>query len=244
MPFRLVFPGDLLTYPDEVQRLMMARQAELMELLGIQYLSLVKQDFEVKSRGGTGAGGIKWAELKASTLLRRLRRGKLVSGTLKTGSSGKIGKTSTQVRQALKALELDGAIKVTKDKKAYKKGGTFKVIDTTVRVRQHLLPHAASGGKTKSGKAKPPGGSYQIGVDTGLLRNSATPGFSGGDGKGGNILQVENARVTVGFGRSYAQYFDEDRKLIPDILPDPWRDILGGVMISWATQINKDASPP
>lgn len=63
-----------------------------------------------------------------------------------------------------------------------------------------------------------------IGVDSGLQRNSASPGFRAPDSKGGNIFDINEqaAEVTVGFGRSYSEYFDEDRPLLPNDLPEDW----------------------
>jgi hypothetical protein len=57
-----------------------------------------------------------------------------------------------------------------------------------------------------------------------LQQNSASPGFSGSDGKGGNVLEVTDVSVTVGFGRSYSEYFDAVRPLLPTALPDAWRE--------------------
>lgn len=60
----------------------------------------------------------------------------------------------------------------------------------------------------------------QIGVDNGLLRNAIVPGYSGGD-KIYNVNGRER-RVTIGFGREYAKYFDAVRPLIPEIIPEAW----------------------
>ena len=77
---------------------------------------------------------------------------------------------------------------------------------------------------TKSGKARPGIGSSAIGIDTGLQQNSAAPGFSGPDGKGGNVMLVTENDVTVGYGRSYSGYFDEERPLLPEKLPVEWKE--------------------
>lgn len=71
----------------------------------------------------------------------------------------------------------------------------------------------------------------QIGVDTGLLRASASPGYRG-DADGGNIFKVDEqaGEVTVGFGRSYAEYFDEDRPLFPVDLPTEWENELDDII--------------
>lgn len=75
-------------------------------------------------------------------------------------------------------------------------------------------------------KTKPALRAHEIGRDTGLQLNSATPGFMGPDGSGGNIFTQDEVSFTVGFGRNYSQYFDKWRKLIPDVLPASWQEEL------------------
>lgn len=80
---------------------------------------------------------------------------------------------------------------------------------------------------TKGGKARPGIGSSAIGIDSGLQQNSASPGFKGPDPEGGltgNVLEVTETSVTVGFGRSYSEHFDAVRPLLPTTLPDAWRE--------------------
>ncbi len=66
--------------------------------------------------------------------------------------------------------------------------------------------------------------SHQIGVDTGRLRDSSQPGYDGGDSKGGNLFEATEQSVKVGYGRTYAKFFDEKRKLLPaqDNVPQEW----------------------
>jgi hypothetical protein len=77
----------------------------------------------------------------------------------------------------------------------------------------------------------------QIGVDTGLLRNSSVPGYKG-DAEGGNLFEVDlpSASVTVGFGRSYAKFFDKDRPLIPAETPKDWQDGAEEIVQDWLDQ--------
>jgi len=77
----------------------------------------------------------------------------------------------------------------------------------------------------------------EIGVDTGLQRASAQPGFQGGDGKGGNLFEIDDTGVTVGFAREYSVYFDEDRTLLPETLPEPWAEAQEEVIKEWAQNI-------
>lgn len=66
--------------------------------------------------------------------------------------------------------------------------------------------------------------SHQIGVDTGRLRDSSQPGYDGGDSKGGNIFEATEQAVKVGYGRTYAKFFDAQRKLLPsqNDVPQDW----------------------
>lgn len=83
----------------------------------------------------------------------------------------------------------------------------------------------------------------QIGVDTGMMRNTVTPGYKASDGKGDNVFEVEGATVTVGYGREYAPYFDAGsdrvpaRPLMPDRMPDQWMDAIDRVVGSWVQDI-------
>lgn len=78
---------------------------------------------------------------------------------------------------------------------------------------------------------------HEIGVDTGLQRASAEPGYSGPDGQGGNVHQVEGNQITVGYGREYSGYFDEQRPLLPEQLPDSWTERLEAIVTRTADQI-------
>jgi hypothetical protein len=74
------------------------------------------------------------------------------------------------------------------------------------------------------------GGRSEIGVDTGLQLASASPGFLGSDGRGGNIFEVSGDVLVIGFGRNYSRYFDEARPLIPEQLPQAWVDEIDGMV--------------
>ena len=94
-----------------------------------------------------------------------------------------------------------------------------------------------SEGKTKSGKTLPGPDQNEIGVDTGLQRASASPGFVGPDGKGGNFFVQDADSVTVGYGREYSEHFDAQRPLLPDTLPDEWVQHQEEVLKEWAEKI-------
>lgn len=91
--------------------------------------------------------------------------------------------------------------------------------------------------KQRRGRKQP----AAIGIDTGLQLNSAQPQFKASDGKGGNVFNVDPLQgVTVGFGREYSEFFDEKRKLMPDVLPQEWRDALDELVVDWADTLVKE----
>ncbi len=214
---RVEFPVDQLTQAAAaVEQGIQQFRHNLLEQIGTQILSFVKLDYIAKSRGGTGTDGIKWAPIKVGTILARLRKAGHLKSRPVPGTNRRIGVVAKSVKanEALfKQLARAGV------KFRDKKGNTIKgnrprskagnTVGTTKAVRQ------------KSVNLAP--GSYQIGVDTGLQLNSAGPGYSAPDGKGGNVTTYTEDSVTVGFGRSYSGYFDKHRKLMPEVLPDPWR---------------------
>lgn len=135
--------------------------------------------------------------------------------TLSNGGSGIDGTTwaplakSTEITKAEK-----GGWRPPDRKKGDKKQSIFDVLKKT------------SAGKYDN--VDPP--KSQIGVDTGMLRNSASPGFAG-DSEGGNIFEIQETAlsVTVGFGRQYARFFHARRPLLPDQFPDRWIEDLNGI---------------
>lgn len=81
---------------------------------------------------------------------------------------------------------------------------------------------------------------HEIGVDTGLQRASAKPGYRGPDSKGGNVHRIDADEVTVGYGREYSGWFDEKRKLLPEELPDSWTEKLERIVTTTAETIAQE----
>lgn len=106
---------------------------------------------------------------------------------------------------------------------------------STIAKRNRRGKKNANRKTTKSGKARPIGGKVSIGIDTGLQLSSASPGFKAAGG--GNIFRLTSTSITVGYGRSYSKYFDEDRPLLPAKLPVPWRKSLERIVGRWAAAI-------
>ncbi len=88
--------------------------------------------------------------------------------------------------------------------------------------------------KTKSGKARPIGGSVSIGIDTGLQMSSVSPAIATVDSA---ALKVTDKDVTVRYTRSYSKYFDEKRQLLPEKLPQPWRQKCLGILNRWVRSV-------
>lgn len=82
---------------------------------------------------------------------------------------------------------------------------------------------------------------HEIGVNTGLQRSSAQPGFAGPDGQGGNVMKLEAGSVTVGYGREYSKYFDAKRPLFPAKLPEAWIQRFERMIAEWTQQIVRDS---
>jgi hypothetical protein len=78
---------------------------------------------------------------------------------------------------------------------------------------------------------------HEIGVDTGLQRASGGPGYRGPDNKGGNLFDVQEHSLTIGYGREYSGYFDEKRPLLPEQLPPAWLEVLERRAADWGATI-------
>lgn len=102
-------------------------QRPILEALGVQTLSLSRQDYVVKSRGGTGKDGIKWKPLAQSTIDRKNRRGRRNASRPKT-ASGKARPTGGQV-----AIGIDSGLQLASSSPGYP-SNVFKVSDKEVVV--------------------------------------------------------------------------------------------------------------
>jgi len=116
-------------------------------------------------------------------------------------------------------------------------GGTGTDGITWAPIKPETLA-ARNKGKKNAGKFK---GQHQIGVNTGLQRASARPGFTGADGRGGNVQIKADDSIEVGFGRSYSRHFDKRRKLMPEVLPPKWLETLEDIAAKQGGQLIDDA---
>lgn len=107
------------------------QQQPVLEAMGVQLLSLSKQAYIVKSRGGTGSDGIKWKPLAESTIARKNKRGKANANRKKT-KGGKARPTGGNVAIGIDTgLQLNSA---TPGFKAPGGGNIMRLTNTDVTV--------------------------------------------------------------------------------------------------------------
>ncbi|MDE2098974.1 MAG: hypothetical protein KGL39_17100 [Patescibacteria group bacterium] len=235
--------GDV---PEQFRRELAAHQNECLNLFGVQLTSDVRQDFEQKSRHGTGEDGIQWPELTRATIAARVR---------KRGEGKRIVQRRREL--ALQIRELTGQrVKLgpSKARLVKRKRNKAKPVSPRHRKKQEKARAAAIKAQSEYWKERSARGdklsqvnrlrkqrhallvrlealidagmqNHQIGVDTGLMRSSSSPGFA----QGGQII--------VGFQMGYAKYFDQKRTLIPEPLPADWMRRLEKKAEDWGTQI-------
>lgn len=225
------------------QRELVQRQPDLLQMVGMQILSLAQQNYIDKARGGGGADGKPWRPLQAATILARLRKRSHISGTKKKQAT--VLKSSKGTTALLQSLRKQGAIEITHStgkggrarkgsRNAVRKGDTIRIVNG-----RQMINSINAGRTSKNTKKISAVGAFEIGVDTGLQRASASPGFRGPDGKGGNAFDIGPGQVTVGYNRSYSPFFDRARPLIPDPIPAAWKQRVGQIARTWADGIIK-----
>ena len=173
-------------------------------------------------------------ERKKKTLLKRLGLQILSNAQLDYQTKGR-GGTGTD---GIKWTPLAESTIRAKNRKGNKQSGT------AAKAAKKTLKGQKRGGQTKQQKAAKTflsnAANTQIGVDSGLQRASAQPEFKGPDGKGGNVFDIEETAITVGYGREYSEYFDEKRPLLPETLPPAWEKDLDKIQEEWADEILKE----
>lgn len=197
-----------------VQAILQARDTlrserkEILTVIGVYLLQKAQLDYRTKARGGTGEDGVKWARLKRSTIANRVRR-----------------------RAAAKRIVAERR--------------TLAYQIRAIRAGLQTVPNAAQTIAAMRQRRKDLGvkleslidtefSNHEIGVDTGLQRASASPGFQAPDGLGGNLLVITEVDVTIGYAREYSKYFDELRKLFPENVPELWQTEIEAIVEDWA----------
>lgn len=107
------------------------KQREVLEAVGVRVLSLSKQAYVVKSRGGRGSDGIDWKKLDDDTVKRKNRRGKR-NAKRKTTRSGKARPGMNQ-----SAIGIDTGLQLNSASPGFTAAGggnLFELTSTTVTV--------------------------------------------------------------------------------------------------------------
>lgn len=209
--------------PEQLQRLLERLPAlltaqggqdaqRLARAVGVEMLSIVKEAYITKARGGTDEAGIKWLPLDPRTIAYGRRHKGL---TQKRNRAAKAGRTArpllTASQDALWRRVFARCVAQGDDKQtaAMKAWGAAK----------------RAGGKTIIGQYG--GASVEIGRDTSRLINSLSPGAKD------CILDASAGAVRVGSNVEYAQHFHAKRPIWPNDpagFPDAWLERLGGIM--------------
>lgn len=214
------FPtAELTDAVDAVTAAIEQHRKDTFEILGVQLLQFIQLAYIDKSHGHLAEDGISWEPIQVATILGRLRKaGHIETHRHKFDQRQTYHKVVRTVkRNAELFAELEAAGVEIRDKKG-------KRVSAAKRHRAGNVLHVDA--ETRKAKVTVSPGAYQIGIDTGLQFNSASPGFAGPDGKGGNVFLQDEISFTVGFGRNYSKYFDRHRKLIPEVLPEAWQEKL------------------
>lgn len=206
-----------ITQAKRIQSALRRGRPDLLNQLGVQLLSLSQQAYRQKSRKQRGGDGITWSPLQRKTIENRVRR---------RGPAKRIVQQRRQLLGELQSLKAGGG-KRGENRKAAMERVRAKRKELSVKLQQLISTEFAK---------------YEIGRDTGLQLASASPGFAGPDGKGGNLLRVNGtSSVTVGYNRKYSKWFDAKRTLLPATPPPDWQKRLDNLTKKWADKIIKGA---
>lgn len=199
---------------------------------GVSVLGHVQRDYETKSRHGTGEDGIQWKDLSPKTIEARVRR---------RANAQKIVEERRQL-----AAEIRGILHGGLTPRA--KRGKGKAVSKEDAVRALREKREALSRKLDS-MVIAEMSQYQIGVDQGLQRASAAPGFNDPaktwrlnppDDKGQNLFQVNGNTVTLGYSRSYSEAFDSERPIFPEQLPTSWKEDADEAVDDWMSGIARE----
>lgn len=186
--------------------------------VGFEALADVTDDFLVKSRGGTGVDGVKWAPLAPATLAygRRAPRGR---GFAPGGKDGLLTAAQLQRWRDIYGSRLERLALSLPPGDA----SSFAAAIAWTEIKKE-------GGKTKIGEyANRP---HEIGRDTGVLLNSLSPGelsattYTNPTTEGGSdqVFQPLENGVVVGTNVAYASAFAKKRPIVPSRIPQSWLD--------------------
>lgn len=183
----------------------------MMERVGLAVLGRIKAAFVTKARGGADDAGDRWSPLSPKTVAYS-RRGRTRAERRRPATPS----------QALNARQQDRWWEVYRRTLAWSKSKA-----TAARVAWATVKR--EGATTLFQKYS--GRSAEILRDTGLLLNTLTPGYGGGE----QVFEVAHGRVTIGTKRKGASAHHHGTKRLPQrrLWPDPskwpvswWKDML------------------
>lgn len=225
-------------FASELAEIIQSRIGEAAMAAGVTVLEHAQRDYEKKSRHGTGEDGVTWKDLSPKTIEARVRR---------RGPAKSIVEERRQLAQEIRGI-LHGQISPVRKVTRGKQKGKVVQIDREKAVSDKRRRRETLGKQLGNLIAKEMS-SYQIGVDQGLQRASAAPGFNDPakvwrlnptDNKGQNLFEIDGGSVTLGYNRSYSAAFDSDRPLFPEQLPKAWRDDAEEAVDEWLGDVVRD----
>ena len=179
---------------------------KLLEALGIQALSLIKDAYVTKARGGTDAAGIKWDPLDPRTIAYGRRHPGLNQRRKYAASKGRGSRPLLSAAQDKRWRQIYAAMlnkfRGDADASAHAAAVAWSVVKR-------------EGGQTILGKYG--GAQVEIGRDTGRLLASLSPGAPD------NILRTTAGAVTIGTAVQYAPHFHKKRPIWPANFPPEWK---------------------
>lgn len=153
-------------------------------------------------------------------------------------------RTAKQIdKERKRALKERERSKVREKKESQRKSKNQKRIRETAKKKRKAQKERVARAKQIQRAVLGPS---QIGVDTGIMRNSSTPGYRGSTTVGtktrtsANLFEIRGAEVTVGYNSNYAKHFDKVRPLMPERIPRRWQNALDQQAQEWADKITKE----
>ena len=210
--------------------------------VGYTMLSLVKLDFEEKGRGRSGADGEKWKPLSKHYLAyQRPVTGRKPPKAGKHAPGGKDGFLTKAQLKRWRQIYARNLARFAVDMDLAAAKARAAAIAWTVLKQQGAQTKLEVFGNRQVGV------DYQIGVNSGAMRNSLTPGQLNESGVDATyaaadesqVFEETQSSVVVGSGMAYAGAFHKLRKLWPDTFPDDWWEEITGAIVGGLVRIKE-----
>ena len=193
--------------------------ADMLTALGVELLSITRENYVVKARGGTDEAGVTWKPLSARYVAYKRRHPGLTGKRTAAAKKGRAGRPLLTNAQD----KLWRGIFASTMRRLMNQGHSQAAAAGQAAALAWAMVKRA-GGKTILGEYG--GTSVEIGRDTGRLLASLSPGSSE------NILRTGRGEVTIGSNVEYALPFHMKRPILPDAdsFPAVWWDRLAEVL--------------